>query len=79
MTKVIIEIEDLKSDIWKTLPPICQNLLTNKALNAILNGTLYPTGADQLELAIELAENGVDPEVISKVSGLHRNIFESFL
>ncbi|MBY0424242.1 MAG: hypothetical protein K2Q22_01280 [Cytophagales bacterium] len=79
MTKVTIEIEDLKSDIWKNLPPVCQYFLTNKALNAILNGTPYPTGANQLELAIELAENGVIPDVISKVSGLDRTIFEAFL
>ena len=79
MKTVTIELEDPKSDIWQRLPPVCQNLLANKALDAILNGTPYPTGGDQLELAIELAENGVNADVISKISRLHRSVFESFL
>jgi hypothetical protein len=79
MKTITFEIDDVKSDIWQTLPPVCQNLLANKALNSILSGVPYPTGTDQLELAIELAENGIDASVITKVSGLDRSLFESFM
>lgn len=59
MKTVTIELEDSTAAMWKRLPAACQNLLTTKALTAILNGDPYPTGPDQLELAIDLAEAGV--------------------
>lgn len=48
-------------------------------IKAILNGSLYPTGVEQLELAIDLAESGVDPAIISQLSRLDRSVFEGFL
>jgi len=76
---ITLNLEDSKSDLWNTLPPVCQNILANNALNAILGGTPYPTGTDQLELAIELAENGTNPSLITRISGLHASVFESFI
>ncbi len=74
-----IELEDPLSEIWKTLPTSSQQMLTSKALTAILKGDPYPTGPDQLELAISLAEAGVGAEVISKLSGLDADIFVPFM
>jgi hypothetical protein len=79
MKSLTIQIEDPILATWKSLPPNCQTLLTSKALNAILKGIPYPTGADQLELAIELAESGVDANVISQLTRLDKSVFDSFL
>jgi hypothetical protein len=79
MKSLTIQIEDPILSTWKSLPPECQNLLTTKALNAILQGIPYPTGSDQLELAIELAESGVDADVISQLTRLDKSVFNAFL
>ena len=79
MKTLQIEFEEPNLDVWRNLPTNAKKLLTEKALNAILNGALYPTGTDQLELAIDLAEAGVDAEAISKLTHLDKSIFEAFL
>ena len=79
MKTVTIELEEPTARVWQKLPPACQKLLTSKALNAILNGEPYPTGPDQLDLAIDLAEAGADVDSISKLTGLDRSVFESFM
>ncbi len=79
MKTLTIEIEEPILEIWKKLPSSCQQLLTNKALNAILSGEPYPTGPDQLDLAIALAEAGVKADVISRLSGLDTEIFADFI
>jgi hypothetical protein len=50
-----------------------------KAVSSLLNEDLYPTGADQIELAIELAEAGVSAETISKLTRLSPELFEAFI
>ena len=79
MKTVTVEMEGKLEDLWNGLPPQSQRLLTSKALSAILKGDLYPTGTEQLELAIDLAEAGVDAEIISKLTRLDKSLFESFL
>lgn len=79
MKTITIELEDSAAALWKMLPAACQNRLTTKALTAILNGDPYPTGPDQLELAIDLAESGVDADLICKLSRLDRTVFEGFM
>jgi hypothetical protein len=79
MKTMTIEVDEPISEIWKTLPLSAQRLLTSKALNAILNGEPYPTGFDQLDLAIDLAEAGVKAEIISKLSGLSSDVFSDFM
>lgn len=74
-----IELEEPSSEIWKTLPQSCQRLLTSKALDAILNGEPYPTGTDQLDLAIDLAEAGVKADTISKLTRLEPEVFSEFM
>jgi len=79
MRSMTLEIEDPENAVWTSLPPAAQKLLTEKALNALLNGRMFPTGTDKLDLAIDLAEAGVDAETISKLSHLDRSIFEEFM
>lgn len=79
MKTVTVELDEPSSNIWKSLPTESQKLLTGNMIKAILNGSLYPTGAEQLELAIDLAESGVDPAIISQLSRLDRSVFEGFL
>lgn len=74
-----IEVEEPTAAVWNNLPQAAQQLLTANALSALLNGTLYPTGAEQLVLAIDLAEAGVAPEIISTLTQLDKDLFESFL
>lgn len=74
-----IDIEDPKNALWLTLPPAAQKLLTEKALNALLNGRMFPSGPDKLELAIDLAEAGVNAEAITILSHLDRSMFEDFM
>lgn len=79
MKTVTVELDEPSSNIWKSLPTESQKLLTGNMIKAILNGSLYPTGVEQLELAIDLAESGVDPAIISQLSRLDRSVFEGFL
>jgi hypothetical protein len=79
MKTLTIQMEDDTANLWQALPIDAQKILTSGALSALLSGELYPTGTDQLELAISLAEKGVAPETISKLTRLDRNVFESFL
>lgn len=79
MKTLTIEVEEPTAQMWQMLPPAAQRVLTSNVLNAILNGELYPTGTDQLKLAIELAEAGVSPEIISKLTRLDMDLFEPFV
>ncbi|HTH54475.1 MAG TPA: hypothetical protein VL728_00430 [Cyclobacteriaceae bacterium] len=79
MKTMTIELEEPSSEIWKTLPQSCQQLLTSRALDAILKGEPYPTGTDQLDLAIDLAEAGVTADTISKLTQLDPEVFSQFM
>ncbi len=79
MKTLTIQIEDDAAMMWQTLPVDAQKILTSGALSALLSGELYPTGTDQLELAISLAEKGVASETISRLTRLDRDVFEAFL
>jgi hypothetical protein len=79
MKTLTIQMEDNAAQVWQTLPIEAQKILTTGALSALLSGELYPTGPDQLELAIALAETGVPPETISKLTRLDLDLFEPFL
>lgn len=74
-----IEFEEPSFELWRNLPASCQQMLTSKALESILKGEPYPTGPDQLYLAIELAEAGVNAETISKLTRLDFEIFSEFM
>jgi hypothetical protein len=79
MKTVTIQMKDEAAKIWQTLPIEAQAILTSGALSALLAGELYPTGTDQLELAISLAEKGVPADMISRLTRLDKDVFESFL
>jgi hypothetical protein len=79
MQTLTIQIENESATLWQTLPIEAQKILTSGAISSLLNGKLYPTGTEQLELAIVLAENGVQPETISLLTRLDREVFEAFL
>ncbi len=79
MKTLTIQVEEPAAQLWQKLPAAAQKILTTNALTALLNGELYPTGTDQLELAIDLAEARVNPEIISKLTRLDQEIFASFL
>ena len=79
MNKIALTLNQTEAAIWNQLPPACQDMVAEKAIQAMLNGELYPTGPDQLELAITLAENGVEPQVISQITRLDASVFEAFL
>ena len=79
MKTLIIEIEESIAQTWQQLPPAAQQLLTTHALEALLKGELYPTGTDQLDLAIDLAEAGVPIDIISKLARLDKDIIEPFI
>ncbi|MFY8037359.1 MAG: hypothetical protein ACOVMQ_09330 [Cyclobacteriaceae bacterium] len=79
MKTLTIQMEDDGANVWQTLPPEAQKILTTGALSALMNGELYPIGTEQLELAISLAENGVAPEIIGRLTRLDKGVFESFL
>ncbi len=74
-----IAIDKPQLALWENLPIESQQALASKALNALLKGTLYPTGSEQLELAIDLAEAGVDADTISTLSRLNKEVFEGFI
>lgn len=79
MKTLIIQMEDNTAQLLQTLPLEAQKILTNGALSALLSGELYPMGTNQLELAISLAETGVAPETISRLTRLDMEMFEPFL
>ncbi len=71
-----ILLKKSEKEIWETLPDQCKNSIAEKAIEAILSGKLYPCGTEQLELALFLAENNVEKQVISKITRLNSEIFE---
>jgi hypothetical protein len=79
MKTLTIQMEDDTAKVWQLLPVEAQKILTSGALSALLSGELYPTGTDQLELAISLAEKGVAPETISRLTRLVMDVFEPFM
>ncbi|MCH7515393.1 MAG: hypothetical protein IH947_15855 [Bacteroidetes bacterium] len=66
-------------DRWNSLPKRFQTSFASKVISAFLEGTLYPIGAEQLDLAIELAEAGTDAATISKLTRLDQDVFKAFL
>ena len=74
-----LKLSEIDLSLWNQLPVVCQGLLASKILHSFLNGELYPTGTNQLDLAIELAENGSDEVVISKLTRLNKEVFQGFL
>ncbi len=79
MSILNVKINEIDLPIWQQLSVSCQQLLATKVLHSFLNGQLYPTGTEQLELAIELAENGADELVISILTRLDKEAFENFI
>ena len=79
MKTLTIQMEDNIAQELQTLPGEAQKILTTGALAALLSGELYPTGTDQLELAIALAETGVAPKTISRLTRLDMDVFKPFL
>jgi hypothetical protein len=79
MSSLLVEFRDPNARIWQNLSPAARQLLAEKALNAILEGVPFPTGPDQLELAIDLAEAGIDAESISRLSQLDVSTFQAFM
>lgn len=79
METVTIQMDDTVGQLWNSLPKNAQLMITENAIKALLNGTLYPTGTAQMELAIALAEAGVATETISKLTRLDSDLFASFI
>ncbi|MEM6845388.1 MAG: hypothetical protein AAF632_24460 [Bacteroidota bacterium] len=79
MKKIAFAIGEPEASVWNQLPSSCQDLVAEKAIKAILKGELYPTGTDQLDLAITLTEKGVSPSLISQITRLEPSVFEDFL
>ncbi len=79
MKSLTITLDEPTSPLWQNLPPAIQKLLTEKALDALLNGRTFPSGPEKLELAIELAEAGVDADTIERLTFLDQSIFEGFM
>lgn len=75
--KVMLNVPEDK--IWESLPPDCRTSIAEKAIGAVLRGELYPSGTEQLELAISLAERAVEPHIISQITRLEQEVFASFL
>lgn len=78
MDKIVLEVDSATSKIWNSLPAKGQQKVLSKAISALFRGELYPTGTEQLELAIDLAEEGVSSELISKLTRLKPEVFEAF-
>jgi hypothetical protein len=79
MENLSIEIHNSLKDKWQNLPLKNREEMASRVLNALLSGTLYPTGTEQLELAIELAEAGVAPDIIRQLTRLDIDAFEAFI
>lgn len=73
------ELEDALVRRWNSLPESIKKQMTSASLSALLNGKVYPSGSEQLELAIDLAESGVEAKLISKITRLDQSVFEAFL
>jgi hypothetical protein len=74
---VLLNISE--DETWEALPADCRLSIAGKAVNAILRGELYSSGTEQIELAITLAERGVNEEIIGKITRLKPEIFEAFI
>jgi hypothetical protein len=79
MERIVLEIDGASAKIWNSLPDEGKKKLTSRVFGALFRGELYPTGSEQLELAIELAESGVSSDIISKLTRLEPEMFEAFL
>ena len=78
-TVTTIEVSEGGTEVWKALSAAEQQKLSSQAINALLNGSLYPTGTEQLELAIDLAEAGLPAVLISRITRLEPEAFEAFI
>lgn len=79
MNTLDLKLSEIDLPVWNQLPVVCQELLASKILHSFLNGELYPTGTDQLDLAIELAENGANEDIIAKLTRLNREVSLGFM
>lgn len=79
METLTIKIEEPLMSLWKSLPEKWQSILASRSLNATLSGKLYPSGGEKIELAIELAEAGVDADTISQLTSLDKDLFIDFI
>lgn len=79
MERIVLEVDGTSAKIWNSLSDASKKKLTWRVFDAVLRGELYPTGSEQLELAIELAEEGVSNDIISKLTRLEPEMFEAFL
>ncbi|HHU25041.1 MAG TPA: hypothetical protein GXZ56_00215 [Bacteroidales bacterium] len=79
MERIVLEVDGTSAKIWNSLSDASKKKLTSRVFDAVLRGELYPTGSEQLELAIELAEEGVSNDIISKLTRLEPEMFEAFL
>lgn len=79
MERIVLEVDGASAKIWNSLPDKGRKKLTSRVFGALFRGELYPVGSEQLELAIELAEEGVSADVISKLTRLEPEVFEAFM
>jgi hypothetical protein len=79
METISINIDKRVISNWEKLPLATRQNLASRALNAMLEGSQYPSGPEKIELAIELAEVGVDADTISQLTQLEKEIFAGFL
>lgn len=79
MERIVLEMDGATAKVWRSLPAEGRKRLSTRVFGALFRGELYPTGTDQLELAIELAEDGVASDIISKLTRLEPEMFEAFL
>jgi len=79
MESLNIEIQDSQKRVWNILPEAYRTSIASKALNALLDGRIYPSGSEKIELAIDLAAAGMDAETISLLTHLEKEVFENFM
>lgn len=77
--RIVLEVDGASAKIWNSLSDKGKRKLSSRMFRALLRGKLYPVGEEQLELAIELAEEGVDAAIISRLTRLEPEMFEAFL
>ncbi|MDX2130373.1 MAG: hypothetical protein SFU91_15160 [Chloroherpetonaceae bacterium] len=74
-----ITLDDQLAKRWLSLPQSAQKILAEKSIKAVLEGQVFPSGIEKLELAIVLAEAGVKREEISFLTHLEAEVFEDFM
>lgn len=70
MKIISLELTDEIADELKILPQASLNFFAENFFRAQLKGEIYPSGPEQIELAIHLLENKVDIELITALTRL---------